>query len=137
MSLEHLELGPQGDVGWLKCSVHRFGDKCAGGKNVNAERGGVKGKGEGVAHAGKEEALDRLLRGGGARQQLPIVVWVRGQHFVLARIPLLFLEHLLMHQRHEEEDDSSDDWGHTGKVEGHMVVPKTVAQEAWNSETEK
>lgn len=35
-----------------------------------------------------------------------------------------------MHQRDEQEDYSSDDGGHTGKVEGHMVVPKTVAEEA-------
>lgn len=130
MSLEHLELWLQRDVRWLKCYVHRFGNKCAGGKNVNAEQGGAKGKGYRVAHNGKKEALDGLLRGGGARQQLPIVVWVGGQHFVLAGIPLLFFEHLLMHQRHEEEDYSPDDRGHTGKVEGHVVVPKTVAEEA-------
>lgn len=42
-----------------------------------------------------------------------------------------------MHQRHEEENYSSNDWGHTGKVEGHMVVPKTVAEEAWNSQEGK
>ena len=29
-------------VRWLKCCVCRFGNKCAGGKNVNAEQGKVK-----------------------------------------------------------------------------------------------
>lgn len=108
----------------------RFGNKCAGGKNVNAEQGRVKGKVWGGAHDGKYEALDWFLRGGGAWQQLSIGVWVRGQHLILAGIPLLFLEHPLMHQRDKQENYSSDDRGHTGKVEGHMIVPKTVAEEA-------
>lgn len=99
-------------------------------KNVNAEQGGMKGKSWGGAHNGKKEALDWFLRVRGAWQQLPIGVRIRGQHLILAGIPLLFLEHPLMHQRDEEEDYSPNDGGHTGKVEGHMVVPKTVAEEA-------
>lgn len=117
-------------VRWLKCCVHTFGNKCAGGKNVNAEQGGVKGRGWRGAHNDKEEALDWFLRDGRAWQQLPTGFWVRGQHLVLAGIPLLFLEHPLMHQRNEEEDYSSNYWGHTSKVEGHMVVPKTGTEEA-------
>lgn len=117
-------------VRWLKCHVQRFGNKCAGGKNVNAEQGGVKERGCRGAHNHKEEALDWFLRGGGAWQQLPTGVWVRGQHLVLAGISFLFLEHPLMHQGDKEEDYSSNYWGYTSKVEGHMVVPKTVSEEA-------
>lgn len=76
------------------------------------------------------KTLDWFLRGGGAWKQLPIGVWVRGQHLILAGIPLLLLEHPLMHQRDEEKNYSPNDGGHTGKVEGHMVVPKTVAEKA-------
>lgn len=111
--------------------MHRYGNKCAGGKNVKAEQVAWRGR-AGGAHNGKKEALDWFLRGGGAWQQLPIGIWVRSQHLILAGIPLLFLEHPLMHQRDEEKDDSSNDGGHAGKVEGHMVVPKTVAEKACN-----
>lgn len=89
-----------------------------------------KGKGCGGVHNGKENALDWFLRDRGTWQQLPIGVCIRDQHLILAGIPLLFLEHSLMHQRYEEEDYGPNDGGHTSKVEGHMVVPETVAEEA-------
>lgn len=120
--------GSKGLVRWLNCCVCMFENKCADGKNVNAEQSGVKAKGWGGAYNGKENALDWFLRDGGSRQQLPIGVCIKGQHLILAGIPLLFLEHPLMHQRDEEEDYSPNDGGHTSKVEGHMVVSKTVAE---------
>lgn len=101
-------------------------------KNVNAKqgrmRGGVGG-GEG-AHNGKTEALNGLFRCWGAWQQFSVGVWIVGQHLILAGISLLFLKHPLMHQRDEEKDHSSNDWGDTRKVEGHMVITKAVSKEA-------
>lgn len=110
--------------------MHRFRNKCAGGKNVNAEQGGMEGWDGGGAHDGKPEGLNGLFRSGGAWQQFSVGVRIVGQHLILAGISLLFLEHLLMHQRDEEEDYSPNDGGHTRKVEGHMVVTKAVSKEA-------
>lgn len=117
-------------VRWLKCCVHRFGNKCAGGKNVNAEQGRMRVGVRGGEHNGKTEALYGLFRSWGAWQQFSVGVWIMGQHLILAGISLLFLKHPLMHQGDKEKDHSSNDWGDTREVEGHMVVTKAVSKKA-------
>lgn len=60
-------IGSEEMVRWLKCCVHRFGNKCAGGNNVNAEQGRMEGWGVGRSTQWQDRGIKWALQELGTR----------------------------------------------------------------------